>query len=194
MTTQGSEHLSFLNMCHQRPEDEWEVVTFFFCMFPLNRNKPAICVLIQIFKKQPFYLVAHQQPKQTFLIFWSSWYYFLHLCFCLCQDLLTLQTVPFHYLHAVLPLQVNVNTSLELCWFYRMSYPAEKNKTQAFRKIKTNTTVYLWHINSHSLHYHSLTLDLLLHSSIKLKKTKHTHIFFNSQPNMHLYNTCVLIL
>lgn len=69
---------------------------------------------------------------------------------------------------------------------------SRKNNTQAFRKIKTNTTVYLWHINSHSLHYHSLTLDLLLHSSIKLKK-KNTHTFSSILNQTCTYITLVYL-
>lgn len=57
----------------------------------------------------------HQQLKQTLWSFYSLGIIF-NICFCLCQELLTLQTVPFHYLHVVPPLQVNLNTSCQLCW------------------------------------------------------------------------------
>lgn len=58
---------------------------------------------------------VHQQPKQALWSFYSLGI-ILNICFYLCQDLLTLQTVPFHYLHVVPPLQVNLNTSCQLCW------------------------------------------------------------------------------
>ncbi len=72
----------------------------------------------------------HQQPKQPFWSFDPVGIIF-SICFCLCQGLLTLQTVPFHYLHAVSPLQVNVDTSCQLCWFCAMSNQAEKLKYES---------------------------------------------------------------
>lgn len=51
-----------------------------------------------------------------------------NICFCLCQDLLTLQTVPFHYLHAVLPRQVSLNVSHQRS---TKSSPSEKLKLKS---------------------------------------------------------------
>lgn len=141
MLTQKStcrwEHLSFLHLYHPRPGDDWGVITFFYGpMFPFNSNKPTLCADTTTAKYSCYLL---NKKEEAFSLKWcinSQNRLFdllgiiFNICFYLCQDLLTLQTVPFHYLHTVLPLQVNVNVSYQLCWFYRMSNP-EKLKLES---------------------------------------------------------------